>query len=51
MNMDPAIQRLVDQRWELENSFGGGAFHDGLVRQRIETIDRKIRHLRGLPCR
>ena len=37
-------ERLETERWQLENSYGNGPWHDGLIRQRIERIDRELRH-------
>lgn len=37
-----AIDRLEDERNVLMHSFGEGAWHDGLVRDRIEEIDREL---------
>jgi hypothetical protein len=35
-------ERLLEQRWCLMNSFGDGAFRDGLKQQRIDPIDRLL---------
>jgi hypothetical protein len=36
------IERLENERHELMNSFGEGQFRDGLVRDRITEIDRRL---------
>lgn len=43
------VDRLQNERSILDNSFGGGAFHDGMVRQRIETIDAELAALSRTP--
>lgn len=42
-----AVEHLENERNVLDNSFGGGAFKDGLIRQRIEAIDKEIAALRA----
>lgn len=37
-----ARDRLLEERWRLENSFGYGPVHDGAVRDRIAEIDRLL---------
>lgn len=42
------IERLAEQKNNLENSFGNGSFHDGIIRQQIEQIDRRLDGLRAV---
>ena len=35
-------ERLENERHILENHYGHGPFVDGLIRQRVEEIDRRL---------
>jgi hypothetical protein len=48
--MTPQFREILEeQRWRLLNSFGWGPFHDGLVQQRIDAIDRRLNEASEAP--
>lgn len=41
------LERAAEIRWQLMNSYGHGAYYDGLIAARIRQIDLRIAELKS----
>lgn len=47
MTNEDRIEKLEERRNALDNSFGQGCFHDGMVRNQIANLEIRIAALRA----